>query len=410
MLQINIEKIREGRALALQWLVNNLACCDPFLGSSPAEFLLRRKSFNELAFFLMIQERFPSLEMAGVEKIRAFFAEKINDDYLSLAARRPETLLMYSSALAYATASGILSPRQEHFARTIVSGPFAWSIDGSAYRYLELLNVCRHMGVDGPLSADDVLKTSALMAPPSPIYGRRNTFYSLTHTEFYRFLLDLSPVERSSRLAVSLKGGMARSLAELDYDLGMELVMASCLQRWEPEPESTMLIEAVLDALTGTGLIKQSILSGVVSNFSNAVPTQQEWAESFHVMLVAAMTLSVVERFYDDAAFEVSTAEREFVIAVGGGLQAFHKYHFVSGIRHIRALQAAHPSQINLMKEIWDFLIFSRRHDGQFGHFVDELRHLSTMGKDESDEASLTQPVDSACREYLESEASIRFQ
>ncbi|MDC8758314.1 DUF6895 family protein [Janthinobacterium fluminis] len=405
-MQIDIGKISAAKSTVLDWLLGTLEYANPFLGEAPGEILFRRKCFNELALFLMFQERFSSRHMAQVDTIRAFFADTFNDDYLSLAARRSETLLMFGNALAYAARSAMLSPAQHAFVRAIVSGPFAWSIDASAFRHMELLLACHYAGVAGMLSAHDVFKTSALATVPSPIYGSRNSYYALTHAAFYRFLLQQPPLDAARDVGISLKGGTARACAEQDMDLGLELVVAALLQGRALEAESVMVIETVVGDVAAGAMIRQARNSTAVNDFVAAVPGQREWAENFHIMLVAALSLMVVEQRCCDASFAVGEAERDFATRVGYGLLAFQKYHFVSGIEHVSGLRGGDANQAALLEEIADFLHFSRRHDGHFGHFVDELARYKRVHPGQDQAASLTLPVDLACQHYLASAAA----
>ncbi len=409
-MQLDLSKIRSCRAIAQKWIVEHLHYCDPFLGTTQAEVLFRRKCFNELALFLMVQESFPAFESTESNTIREFIATKVNDDYLSLAARRSETLLMFTNALAYAVESKSLSFEQNNFVRTILSSKFAWGIDGSAFRYLELLCACRYSGAACLLSTDDVFRTSALAVAPSPIHGSRNAFYALTHAEIYRFLLKYPTDKDGKGLDVAFKGGMGRFLANKDMDLGLELVTASLLHTGKFEPESVLLLEATVESLLATGTMHSSVDGAAIGDFVAAVPAQTSWAKTFHVTLVAALALTAAEYFCDENAFTLNIAERENTRRVGEAISAFHKYHFVNGIQKIEGLDDLNNGQSILLREITDFLIFSQRSTGQFGHLVDELALYRKLKPDAPEDANPSEPVDLACRKFLKSNVGMRFQ
>lgn len=397
--------MRHGRAIALDWLVGHLDYAHPFLGQSQAELLFRRKCFNELALLLLLQEQFPEAP-PQLAAIRAFVGGALNDDYLSLSARRPETLLMFCHALAYGSGSDAWSAAQLERVRGIVSGNFAWGIDGSVFRFLELLVACRYAGVPGRMAAAEVMSMSPLAHPPSPIHGSRNAYYALTHAEFFRFLLKQALPANAPQLALSLKGGMARTLADRDADLGLELVTASLLQQRPLEPEALMLLEAALDDLTGPGVITPPAAGAAIHDFTAAVPDQAAWARHFHVMLVAAICLTVACAMAA-GPLHADAGERGFATRIGQGLLDFHKYRLASGVRQISGLQGRSAGQAALLDEAADFLRFSRNSDGQFGCFIDELAQGGRVLPEQA--APALQAINLACQAYLQSTSQPRM-
>lgn len=399
-MHIDKETIRRGQAITLDWLVGHLEYASPCYGQTQAELLFRRKCFNELALLLLLQQRM-SCAPVQFDTIRAFVEAALDDNYLGLAARRPETLLMFCHGMALGAANGRWNAPQLRRVQHILSGNFAWGIDGSAFRFLELQVACHYAGVEARIAPAAMLAMSPLAHPPLPVHGSRNAYYALTHAEFFRFLLQQPLPADGSRLAVALKGGMARTLADRDLDLGLELVTASLLQARPLTAEARMLVETALADVFETGMVRQPVTGIAVNDFIRAVPEQAAWATNFHMMLVTALCLSVLADAPEDTCFTVSDSERAFSSRIGQGLLDLHKYRLASGVRHISGLRAEDAEQARLLDEAADFLEFNRRADGQFGCFIDELAQGERRQPGHATQS--LQLINQACSDYLQS-------
>lgn len=392
-----LERIRQARIAAQAWLADAACCADPLRWDSAGELLFRRKCFNELALFLLWQQRFPHRALESLAPIRRLMAARIDDDYLSMALRRPERMLMYNCALGYAVHCGLFDRRQCALARAALSGPFAWSLDHTVFRQLDLVLACRFAGVAPPLDPRALFKVSALALPPSPIHGTRDAFYALTHAAFYRFFLpDCGPAAHP-RLALSLEGGTCRALASDDLDLGLELLIAQLLHGIVPGPASLMLVDQLLDEILGLGHTAARPPTLDVAAFLEVRPGEAAWAGRFHTMLVASLALLLLEEYAGAAWRRPDPAACAGARAMGDCLLALHKYHLASGLAHLDAEALAFDQ--DLLREIAALVRMSERAGGHFGHLVDEAARLARLRPGAADE--VLAPVDRACRAFL---------
>ena len=396
-----LARIRQARGVACDWLAAHAERSNPRQWHGGGELLFRRKCFNELALFLMWHERFPQYELAGVRAIRAYICSQVGGDYLGMALRRPERLLMYNCALGYAVHRGVFDTRQAARVREVLAGPFAWSLDNTVFRQLDLVLACHFAGATPPLAAADLFRVSALAAPPSPLYGTRDAFYAVTHAAFYAFLLQ-QPVLAPARLAVSVKGGLCRALAAHDLDLGLELLMTQLLQGLPLEAEGLLLLEAVLAPLLAGADVGNRQHSMDVAAFLAEQPAEAGWAPRFHLMLVAALALLLAEHAFASAAPAQPAAHAGAAArALGQSLLALQRYHFTSGLRPLLGFQPGTPQEAALLDEIVQFLQLHAHGDGQYGHFVDELQRF---GRDPAQAAALRAPINQACRAFLQAQ------
>ena len=394
-------RIRQARIVTQAWLADVCRLADPLQWDSAAELLFRRKCFNELVLLLLWHERLPHRQLESLAGIRHFVASRIDDDYLSMALRRPERLLMYSGALGYAVHAGLLDHRQSAVVRATLSGPFAWSLDHTVFRQLDLAMACHFAGVPAPLDPQALFAVSALALPPSPIHGNRDAFYAVTHSAFYRFFLTDCQVDMHPALALSIRGGVCRALASDDLDLGLELIMAQLLHGIPLGPESLMLVEQLLDELLAGGhtVARQRTID--VAAFLDVQPGEAGWAGRFHLMLVASLALLLLEEHADEGWCRPDPLACEGARAMGSCLLGLHQYHLASGLGHLERLDAAVPLDPGLLREIAAFVRMSERSDGHFGHLVDEAARLAKLHPG-SDPLTLLAPVDRACHAFLQ--------
>jgi hypothetical protein len=394
-------RIRQARIVTQAWLADVARHADPVRWDSAGELLFRRKCFNELAGFLLWHERLPHRQDDAVAAIGHFVASRIDDNYLSMALRRPERLLMYTAALGYAVHAGLFDQRQCAVVRATLAGPFAWSLDHTVFRQLDQVLACHFAGVKAPLDPAALFRVCALALPPSPIYGNRDAFYAVTHSAFYRFFLADCAVDAHPMLALSVKGGVCRALASNDFDLGLELVMVQLLHGIALGPESLMLVEQLLDEILAEGQTAARQRSMDVVAFLEVEPGEAAWAERFHLMLVASLTLLLLEEQADPDWRMPDQLACEGARAMGSCLLALHRYHLASGLAHLERLDAAVPLDPGLLREIAAFVRLNERADGHFGHLVDEAARLAKLDPD-GDAGALIEPVDRACHAFLQ--------
>lgn len=393
-------RIRQARIVTQAWLADVARLTDPRRSDSAAELLFRRKCFNELAVLLLWYERMPHRALESLATIRHFVASRIDDNYLSMALRRPERLLMYTAALGYAVHAGLLGQRQCEQARATLSGPFAWSLDHTVFRQLDLVLACHFAGVPAPLDPQALFQVSALALPPSPIHGNRDAFYAVSHSAFYRFFLRDCRVDAHPRLALSVKGGVCRALASDDLDLGLELIMVQLLHGIPLGAESLALVERLLDEILTEGHAAARQRSIDVAAFLEVEPGEAGWAGRFHLMLVASLALLLLEEYFDADWRQPDPRACEGARAMGSCLLALHRYHLASGLAHLERLDAGVPLDPGLLGEVAAFVRMSERADGHFGHLVDEAARMAKLHPDAGVD-DLLAPIDRACRAFL---------
>lgn len=398
---VSIEQVRKAKGIVDTWLIEHLALFNPYQWRSGAELLFRRKCFNELAFYLLWRSRLEQPATPELARMQDFVNSQLSDDYLSLAARDSARLVMFLGALSYAGHVGRFDQERQRFVRSLLAGPFAWSVDGSAFRHMELLTACRFNGADAMVTAQQVFATSSLALPPSPIHGTRAAFYTLTHAAFYQFLLQEPVADAGELLSSALKGGLCRAIAADDKDLCMELLATNVLLRRPVEAEAVIVLETMVSDLLQRGVIDTPIESEVVSAFIEKVPAQADWASRVHLMMVAGIALTVVERHCLEAELDASAASRRFSIQLGKALHLLHKHRLAQGLHELADVCSRSASENRELDAIAEFVSLNRRPDGQYGHVVDELALHRARTADSASPPPLTNSADAACRQFL---------
>lgn len=356
------------------WLAGVLDGIDPLRGDAPEEYLFRCKCLSEMAGYLIWRERLGDVDRSALAPLRQHVLARIDGDFLSLAARDPARILIFCSSLSYALRHRSLAAQDEALARRLLSAEFAWSVEWLPCRQLDLLQACRAAGLDGPVDARDVVGVSSLVTVPSPLNAGRESYYSLTHSVFYAYLLGVLDAPRTQALHESIEGGMCRTIALGDLDLGLELVASAQLSGLRDSPAQRWLLDEAVRMLQHDGALSAE-RSGAVRAFVERCPGEAFWAERIHVTQVAGMALS--SALHLDALDELglSDAQRETVSALGEALEALQRRRWVAGLNAAeRFAQArlAHPVHQQFPARILAFIDSNRRNDGGFGHFVEE--------------------------------------
>lgn len=394
-------QVRQARDQAVAWLAAHAELCDPHRGATPQEYLFRRKCFNELAMLLMVGERLGMPSTPDWLRLQDHVASQIDERFLTLAARRNGTLLMFTCALGLAVRRGWLDEERSAWVRQLLGSRYAWGIDGGPFRHLELLTACHYAGAQAPVDVDTVLRTSTLAHAPSPIHASQDALFALTHAEYYRSLLDHPFAGADPFLPTALAGATARCLASRDLDLGLELVETTCLRGLPLGAEAQALLTLTLPALLAQGWLCPDEPTWVVRDFAAACPEQATWAQRFHLTLVAATCcLSLLAPAAPDLpahdAGQLGNARQ-----LGIALQGLHQYKFESALAALERLAPLGPVHARLLDEIREFVVFSQRRDGHFGHFGDELRKAGIRPDDAPAIERLFAGVDQACRGFL---------
>ncbi|MGM9516353.1 DUF6895 family protein [Roseateles sp. DB2] len=393
--------VRQARDQALAWLAAHAQFCDPHLGATPQEYLFRRKCFNELAMLLMVGERLCMPPTGDWLRLRGHVARQIDDRFLALAARRNGTLLMFTSALGLAVQQGWLDDERSAWVRRLLCSRYAWGIDGGPFRHLELLTACHYAGAPAPVDVEVVLRTSALAHAPSPIHASQDALFALTHAEYYRTLLDHDFAGADPYLPTALSGAMARCLAGRDLDLGLELVETACLRGLPLGAEAQELLMLTLPALVQQGWLSPDAPTWVARDFAAACPEQAAWAQRFHLTLVAATCCMSLLAPAAPALPAHDAGQLRNARQLGAALLGLHQYKFESALAALGKLAPLSPPHAQLLDDIREFIVFSQRRDGHFGHFVDELRRAGISSDDAPAIERLFAGVDQACLGFL---------
>ena len=393
--------VRQALDQAVAWLAAHAVRCDPHLGATPQEYLFRRKCFNELAMLLMVGERLGMPPSHDWLRLQDQVAAQIDERFLTLAARRNGTLLMFTCALGLAVRRGWLDEERSAWVRRLLGSRYAWGIDGGPFRHLELLTACHYAGAPAPVDVETVLRTSALAHAPSPIHASQDALFALTHAEYYRTLLDHPFAGADPYLPTALSGAMARCLASRDLDLGLELVETACLRGLPLGAEAQALLMLTLPTLLEQGWLSPDQPTWVVRDFAAACPRQAAWAQRFHLTLVAATCCLALLAPAAPALPAHDDGQLRNARQLGLALQGLHQYRFESALAALDPLAPLSPAHARLLDEIREFIVFSQRRDGHFGHLLDELRKAGIAPDDAPAIERLFAGVDQACRGFL---------
>ncbi len=379
-----------------------MPACDPFAGSSVAELSFRRKCLNELAIYLLWIDHLGIAGTPQTDRLRSAFTELASDEYFDLACRSPKRVLMFSAALSYALRADLLDATRRRRVSALLSNAFAWSTEWPAFRQLDLLVACAFGGLRGPLSARDVVAASSLALPPCPIYSDRDGYYALCHSVVYAFILGAAR-EPSRLLVEALDGGLCRTVATEDLDLGLELVLSCMVLGLETTPAMSLVIERMLAQLNAPpgALGSPSIKLAAIEDFSAARPLERPFADSFHLMLVAGLVLAFAQARGVALDRRCGEADLGFVHRVGAAFAALHRYSLPAGLSLLAdavprtALEFAHLGRIA------DFVALNAADGGQYGLFVEERAIFRSLHPERDFDASVQLHVDAACTQFL---------
>jgi hypothetical protein len=367
-----------ARALCEAWLAQDIKKADPFAWRTAGEALFRRKCFAEIAILLALHEHLGvERDAPEVRRIRDHVALMPVERLICLASRSSDRTLFCANALSFMLRSGLLDDGQAGRVAALLSGPRVWGIELPPFRRLDLMLACSLAGIPSPLSAAALVAQSSVSEPPCALSAPRDALYALTHSVIYAALLRV-PGLRSARLRDAVEGGMYRALAAGDNDLALEFLTAAQLLGGCDRVVQRLLADDTIESLQ-SGRMIACLPSSAVLSFAKDLPEEEEWARSFHIMLVSALALNAVDATSELDGVEVAQDDRDFYRAIGRVYLDFSKYELESAVAGLRPLlnSARNEAQHRALQQALDFARTLRCHDGGYGHFVDEdiLRH-----------------------------------
>jgi hypothetical protein len=272
-----------------RWLCAISEYIDPSKGDAPEEYLFRCKCFNEMAIYLSWREFFGFGDSPEIVKLRQAVLSRIDSRFVALAARDPARILVFCSALSYAMRHDALSSHNKYVAQYVLSNNFAWSTEWLPCRQLDLLRAAQSAGMPLPVFPGDVVAVSSARVPPSPLQADRESFYSLTHTILFAYMLDALSGRVGNGLHESIEGGLCRAIFEDDLDLALELMACAQLTGLCRSPAQSYLMRRVLPMLIRDGCLSIALRDQAINDFLKYKPDEAFWAERIHVTQVAGM-------------------------------------------------------------------------------------------------------------------------
>lgn len=384
------------------WIADHTGHADPMVWSTPVEAAFRRKCFAELGFVLTLSEAMGDVPRTGRESrlgsVKASLLDQVDDALISLAHRSPDRASIFAFPIAFAAKAGTLNPGQARRVRDLLSSRFAWGIERLPYRYLDMAAACAMAGGEPPIAVDAMIQTSSLALPPDPFTAPKDALYALTHAVFFTFLLKGCPLEADPDLAFSIHGSMRRALADNDLDLGLELVIAARLCGLGGYPAEDCLVDQVTALILDSGVIRASF-SSASEPFARVCPNDAAWAESVHIMQVAALAVRanlVMPPQRKKGRYSGAEMERE----IGALVLDIYRYDLKRAADRLVSLEACDvdQGQREFLDRARQQILATARPDGGYGHFGDDRRAFALAYPGEDFIASRAVPTDVACR------------
>lgn len=389
-----VESVDLALARVDEWLCGSLRHLEPLSGNAPQEYLFRSKCFNEMAFYLVWRERFPASGLERLEPLREHLLSRIGGEFLGLAARDPGRILVFALSVSFALRCRSLSCSDAALARYVLSAGFAWNTERLPCHQLDVLLACAIAGIEAPVAPSDVARVSSLAIVPSPLHADRESFYSFTHSVYYGYLLGLHDIVDSARLHAFIEGGLCRTIAADDLDLGLELVAAAQLAGLRDSPGQRRLIRWAVETIARDGALATAP-SLAESSFSRECPTEARWAEKSHTTFAAGLALSAVAHFSTESGTSSPRCEGNGVESLGAALGALQKRRWIEAFKSIRMLEAdllEHPIHRRLVA---DLLAFIESHDREslFVGFVEERKVYDRLKPGGAFDTEIREPI-----------------
>jgi hypothetical protein len=382
------------------WLAAQAKWLDPLRSSSEAERFFRQKCFNELCFYLAWNRELGLHSTPALQRMSAHVDTCLDGDYLDWACRSPIRSLAFSQSLGYALR--LRGKDAPDMARVVeaLTGRFSWNTELLPCRQLDLLVACHVGQVKAPLDAATVLANSSVMVPPCPIFSDREAFYSFTHSVIYGALVSKWQLPVLSETRDATIAGLQRALADADADLATELTLSAAVLGVPLEGVCANHINELISKLTREDVLRPvAIRSAPLRAFQLACP-DDDWAVSFHEMVVVGMLFSWLETF----GVPVAPSCPETLagaITYGTVYQLLHRYQIATALALLENSAPRYDAHQRDLERITAFLLFIRRPDGHFGCFSEERRLFEQNYPGHDFDRELRTPLSLACVRYL---------
>lgn len=386
-MKANLESVLNQLLTAVDdWINENVDEYNPFLGDDVSEKILRRKSFDEMAFLMFIQYNmgetgtYPKLE----EQTRALAN---SPEYIDLLRRNPVEFLLYAYPALYLKEIGEQSELLGQAMDDMLKHKGLVGRDFAPFRAMDLWYVCDQYGHrPNPIDPSAVIAQTTLNRDIDFFHFNRTDAYTFTHNAFYWYNFgmerrtDPTHAIHSRDHSLALHGLMFRYLAAGDFDLLLELVVTGVIMRQISKDFIIIVLQAVANAFNRYGLIPSP--QPIEAHSTDQLDTiSQAWALNYHTMLVAALAMRVLKQGYDTADELCSIQLKPGltmikIFTIGQIVHQLNNYDLVKALELMITLPQ--PDQEEdcitdlLFQKALDFLQTQISASGTLGLFVDE--------------------------------------
>lgn len=280
---------------ASQWVLDKLDNFDPLQWTEKKAAYTRRKAFAELAIYAYVQgeDLHPNID--------EFITRIANHpDYHRLLRRNPRQLLLYSAPIAYVIDKGNATPATIDTLDSVLECPQVYGVERSAHRLMDLWQFLTLVDRRPEwLTAEGVLKLSALAHSPSAFDCTLSEAYALTHDVLFlknfgvedpRFA-DAGPWIMDPLHSALM---IARFMAEGNSDIVLELLMCLGMMDQLHGEDAKM----VLDWALSRNADQQFIVGPSFDPDAELAYSglDQEWVTNYHTTLVGLSTITLAKR------------------------------------------------------------------------------------------------------------------
>lgn len=427
------EQVRGIERDANQYLNDHAEKFDPFRwGENIDERELRRKAFVEAGMTMLQAHGVDVGEANPAPALRQQLVEKVNDPrYHRLLRRKPLMVRLYGYPVVWADRTGNLDdPATSEAMSEILRREETWGKERVPFTTLDLWLIATLQGVDCPYDPHDILEFSCLENRPNIFRLDTQEMNPFTHDIMIYGGFGTGLVEDGPELpapydvGLPLRLGILRSLAEANYDIGLEFVVCGIMQRQVPVDLVRVWVSDLIEVVDRHGFVPRVLadvedepypeLSANPLDKKLGYLSQEEldWLIHNHANTVGAFVARWIQHDWEDfcsatesAGLAVGRYEVGDLYKLGEVIKSLSDYDLQQAARQLQALSGspvteAYPA---VFDAIVSFLRDQRRSDGTFGYTPDERTRFRSQGlDDEMFERRIVEPTTEACERALE--------
>lgn len=433
----SLDSIEQNSA---EWLEGCAEMFSPFEWDTKQEERLRRKSFGEAGLYLLQAHEMDAIDL--VPNLADRITEHVNDPrYHQLLNRDYRLVRMYGYPIMFADRSGRLDdPALREDFEELLTDSGVWSKERVPFEMLDLWHMSLIQGVEPQHDHEELLPLSCLNYDLDIFDSSLEDMNTITHDVMFYGALGMdfdqfpdlpAPYDVSTELKVAL----FRTLAERNYDSGLELLMSGVMQRQIPTDLARIWLGHTANVAENFDFVPKRLdladdLSGLevddeelpidiesgedpmVEQMDHLPQDELEWIVHYHANCVAGIAARTIRREWSDfveASESVGLDEGAYDVRDVQKLAQLVKtacdYDLKQVARQVQDLAGspvvdAYPDVFGAVVE---FLESQKRRDGHFGYWPDEFTKFVSMGYEaEMFERQMVAPTSEVCEEALE--------